>query len=71
MADPTQDELRLLMNSLGFYPSDETIRQLITQNDVDGDKQIDYEEFVQMAKSSRGKKKFFQRSRQRQVKHAK
>ena len=61
MADPTQDELRLLMNSLGFYPSDETIRQLIIKNDVDGDKQIDYEEFVQMAENFKRKEKVFEK----------
>ena len=37
------------MNSLGFYPSDEMIHQLIMEVDVDGDEQIDYEEFAQMA----------------------
>ena len=37
------------MNSLGFYPSDQMIEQLIIENDVDGDQLIDFEEFVQMA----------------------
>lgn len=42
-------ELKLLMNSLGYYPSDELIQQMILENDVDGDELIDFEEFVQMA----------------------
>ena len=42
-------ELKLLMNSLGYYPSDEMIQQMILENDVDGDELIDFEEFVQMA----------------------
>lgn len=37
------------MNSLGFYPSDAMIEQMIIENDVDGDQLIDFEEFVQMA----------------------
>ena len=37
------------MNSLGYYPSDEMIQQMILENDVDGDELIDFEEFVQMA----------------------
>ena len=42
-------ELKLLMNSLGYYPSEEMIQQMILENDVDGDELIDFEEFVQMA----------------------
>ena len=37
------------MNSLGYYPSDAQIQQMILDNDVDGDELIDFEEFVQMA----------------------
>ena len=44
-----KEELKLLMNSLGFYPSEQLIEQMIIDNDVDGDQLIDFEEFVQMA----------------------
>ena len=37
------------MNSLGYYPSDEMIQHIMLENDIDGDEQLDFEEFVQMA----------------------
>ena len=37
------------MNSLGYYPSDEMIQHMMWESDIDGDEQIDFEEFVQMA----------------------
>ena len=37
------------MNSLGYYPSDEMIKHIMLENDIDGDEQLDFEEFVQMA----------------------
>ena len=42
-------ELKILMNSLGYYLSDEMIRHIMLESDIDGDEQIDFEEFVQMA----------------------
>ena len=37
------------MNSLGYYPSDAMIQHMMWESDIDGDEQIDFEEFVQMA----------------------
>ena len=42
-------EFKVLMNSLGYYPSDEMIQHIMLENDIDGDEQLDFEEFVQMA----------------------
>ena len=44
-----QDELRLLMQSLGFSPTDAMIQRMVIANDTNGDELIDFEEFVQMA----------------------
>jgi len=41
-------ELRDVMLSLGETLTDEELRELMTENDVDGDGEISYEEFVQM-----------------------
>jgi len=41
-------ELRDVMLSLGEALTDEELRELMTENDVDGDGEISYEEFVQM-----------------------
>jgi len=41
-------ELRDVMLSLGEALNDEELRELMCENDVDGDGEISYEEFVQM-----------------------
>ena len=44
-------ELRLIMSNLGQNLSDEEIELMIREADIDGDGQIDYEEFVKMMNS--------------------
>ena len=42
------DELRYVMTYLGEKLTDEEVDELIREGDVDGDGQLDYEEFVKM-----------------------
>ncbi|KAF0414443.1 calmodulin [Gigaspora margarita] len=44
-------ELRQVMNSIGEKLTDEEIDEMIHEADVDGDGQINYEEFVKMMKT--------------------
>ena len=44
------DELKEVMNDLGEKLTDEEVREMIREADVDGDDHIDYEEFVKMTK---------------------
>merc|ERR1711966_425142 len=41
-------ELRHVMTNLGEKPTDEEVDEMIREADVDGDGQINYEEFVKM-----------------------
>jgi len=41
-------ELRQVMATLGEHLSEEEIREMITEADVDGDGRVNYEEFVSM-----------------------
>ena len=42
------DELRYVMTYLGEKLTDEEVDELIREGDIDGDGQLDYEEFVKM-----------------------
>mmetsp|Transcript_3136 Transcript_3136/g.5055 ORF Transcript_3136/g.5055 Transcript_3136/m.5055 type:complete len:245 (+) Transcript_3136:2-736(+) len=44
------DEIGLTMKSLGIYLTDQEIQRLIQRFDVDGDAQIDLEEFMEMVR---------------------
>ena len=44
-------ELMQVMNSLGEKLSDDEVEAMIREADVDGDGQVNYEEFVKMMKS--------------------
>ena len=41
-------ELRFVMKNIGEKMSDEEIEEMITEADIDGDGQINYEEFVKL-----------------------
>ena len=45
------EELMHVMNSLGEKLSDDEVGEMIREADVDGDGQVNYEEFVKMMKS--------------------
>ena len=45
------DELRFVKNGLGENLTDEEINEMIREADIDGDGQINYEEFVKMMMS--------------------
>ena len=44
----TSDELRLIMENLGEKLTDEEITDMVKEADIDGDGEINYEEFVRM-----------------------
>jgi Ca2+-binding EF-hand superfamily protein len=47
----THDELKQSMLALGENLSDEEIHEMIVQADLDGDRQINYKEFIKMMRS--------------------
>ena len=46
-------ELRHVMTNLGEKLTDEEVDEMIREADIDGDGQVNYEEFVTMMKSSK------------------
>lgn len=44
----TSEELRLIMENLGEKLTDEEIDDMVKEADIDGDGEINYEEFVKM-----------------------
>ena len=52
--DIDQSELKTLMAQLGFDLSDEELSNMVAEVDVDGNGEIDYDEFVQLFKGTSG-----------------
>ncbi len=49
----TINEIRTVMNAMGFFPCDEMIQKGISDVDSDGDGSVDFEEFICMMSKSR------------------
>ena len=61
------NELRVVMETLGYKPSDIELRDMINEADMDGNCMIDFEEFVRLLKS---RKKLKKRSEEDELKEA-